>query len=221
MLKSLVWKESREVAVFAIVAVLVEFYLLAGLVGLRVWPISDLLDLRASIPFIGDVSWLLLVTAGVLAVLVGLWQTMRESAQNTWAFLLHRPIPREQIVGSKLAVGAALVLLIGGVPLAAYSLWAATPGTHASPFFWAMTVSLWYGWLSLPLVYLGAFLSGLRPGRWSGSRYWPMLAALVALFLAAMVCDTVHPLAGLVLGLVFAAILTWTIFYVARSRDFS
>ena len=56
------------------------------------------------------------------------------------------------------AVGAALIL--------AYALWAATPGTHASPFFWWMTKPAWHVWTVLPAIYAGAFLCGVRSARW-------------------------------------------------------
>ena len=38
------------------------------------------------------------------------------------------------LIGLKLAVGALVYLVCGAVPILLYGVWAATPGTHASPF---------------------------------------------------------------------------------------
>ena len=39
----------------------------------------------------------------------------------------------------KLASGLAVLLVITGAMIQIYAMWAATPGTHPSPFFWSMT----------------------------------------------------------------------------------
>ena len=38
-----------------------------------------------------------------------------------------------------------------------------------------MTVPAFQIWLLMPLVYLGAFASGIRPARWFGSRLLPLV----------------------------------------------
>ena len=58
---------------------------------------------------------------------------------------------------------------------------AAAPRTHPGPFEWSMTESALRLWLILPLVYLGAFFSGLRPARWFGSRLLPLLSVALAI----------------------------------------
>jgi hypothetical protein len=35
----------------------------------------------------------------------------------------------------------------------------------------------------IPLLYMGAFLSGLRPARWYGTRFLPVVAGCMALWL--------------------------------------
>jgi hypothetical protein len=110
-------------------------------------------------------------------------------------------------------------MLISGLPILIYALWAASPGTHASPFFWSMTTGIWMFWSRLPLIYLGAFLSGLRPGRWMGSRGLPLAASLLA-FLTVFAFGT-WPWTTLFVGLLMEAWFVLTIFFVAASRDFS
>jgi len=133
--------------------------------------------------------------------------------------LLHRPARRETIFATKLAVGAVVCLLLGGLPVLCYALWAAAPGTHPSPFFWSMTGWVWQMCLEIPLVYLGAFLSGLGPGRWYGSRFLPLAGSLFLLW-------GVHellpwPAAGLLAILLISVCFGVAIFRGTRSRDFS
>jgi hypothetical protein len=119
-----------------------------------------------------------------LAVAFGLWQTLAESIHGTYPFLFHRPVRRGWLIGVKLLVGMAMCLGCGAAPILVYGLWAATPGSHASPFEWSMTLPCWMIWLDMTLLYLGAFLTGLRPGRWYRSRLLPLVAAAAVVMLA-------------------------------------
>jgi len=114
------------------------------------------------------------------AIAMGLRQTLGESIHGTYPLLFHRPAERRWLIGMKLLVGVAAYLATGVVSIVAYSLWAATPGTHASPFQWAMTVPAWILWFGIAILYLGAFLTGIRPGRWFGTRLLPLVAAGLA-----------------------------------------
>lgn len=215
MLKALVWKESREMMPLVALAIVAEllFFLPAGLI-----PIAS--EHSNSIPFVS--TWLqtwLLIIGGMAAVAIGFWQTSGELARGTLLFLLHRPVDRSTIFAIKLLVGIGVTLLIAGVPILAFALWAATPGTHASPFFWSMTTEVWLTWFRLPLFYLGAFLSGLRPGRWFGSRALPLAAALPLFILLSV--GSLWPSARLLLTLAIAACYLWVIFSVASTRDYS
>ena len=40
-----------------------------------------------------------------------------------------------------------------------------------------MTIPVWLTWLAVGLVYLGAFLSGIRPAAWWGTRLMPLAGA--------------------------------------------
>ena len=80
---------------------------------------------------------------GALAIALGLKQSAWEAGQGTYYFLLHRPASRKFIFGTKLATGAAIVLVIGGLLMLFYAMWAATPGNSATPFFWSMTLAAW------------------------------------------------------------------------------
>lgn len=124
---------------------------------------------------------------------------------------------RAQVLGVKLSVGAVAIVLVAAIPLGIYTLWAAAPATHASPFYWSMCVWAWLNVFEIPLVYLAAFLSGLRPGAWLGSRLLPLVAALFALLTLIAHDSPIVFVALVAVQALFVAI----IFSIAVTRDFS
>ena len=151
---------------------------------------------------------------------MGLGQTVTESRHGTWLFLLHRPMSLWQVLGAKLVVGGGLYLLCGLIAILSYAAWAAMPGKHASPFLWWMTASAWEAWGVIAIVYLAAFLAGIRPARWFGTRLLPLAAGggLAILLVFALMF---WPLLGIAALLLAAACLIGLIHFTARTRDFS
>ena len=82
-----------------------------------------------------------------------------------------------------------------------------------------MTEFAWRLVFQMPLLYLGAFLSGLRPARWLGTRLLPLLGAAVVLF-ALNVLPWWWPL-GLPLVVALDALLAANVCFVARVRDYA
>jgi hypothetical protein len=153
-----------------------------------------------------------------LAVVLGLRQSAWEGNQETWHFLLQQPLPRHTIILAKLATGVGLVLACSLVPILAYGAWAASPGTHASPFEWSMTWPTFRTWLTFPLVYLAAFATGIRPAQWYGSRLLPLASIAIPAVLVQKLL-AVWPL-GVPLLLLLAAGLTGAILSEAETRDY-
>ncbi|HVU90453.1 MAG TPA: ABC transporter permease subunit [Pirellulales bacterium] len=221
MILAIVRKELRELLPLLAVVSIVQLYLLGCATG-NVPEDVNIASQRNSIPFYNPFdsrTGMVIVVGGLFALLTGLWQTFSELTRGTFHFLLHRPLPRTSIFGAKLAVGAAASLAVTAFPLLVFALWAATPGTHPSPFFWSMTGLAWPVCLAMLLLYLAAFLSGLRSARWYGSRFWPVP---LALFAAVVFCSIpaswffkVLPL--LIIGVAYL----WAILHVACARDFS
>ena len=121
---------------------------------------------------------------------LGLRQTVVESRRGTWLFLLHRPASLWRVLAAKLAVGGGLYLVCGAVAILSYAAWAAMPGKHASPFLWWMTARAWKAWGVIAIVYLAAFLAGIRPARWFGTRLLPLAAGgVLALLLMFCLCS--------------------------------
>ena len=80
---------------------------------------------------------------------------------------------------------------------------------------------------SIPILYFGAFLSGLRPGRWYGTQFLPLFAGIL-LYVVLQVVDG-ELLTGsswywspmLFAGPVVAIAFVESILHVCRTRDFS
>jgi hypothetical protein len=79
-----------------------------------------------------------------------------------------------------------------------------------------MTLPAWTAWLAMSAVYLGAFLTGLRPAAWLGTRLAPLAGACGLAMLAAAIPPVV---VSWLLLLALDALLVLLILYVARERD--
>ena len=220
MQKALVIKELRETAGIVTLAVLGMAYVLAELTGhpfTRPWR-SGWPQGIPWIPFLpNSITNGMAVVISIFAVALGLRQSAWELGQGTYHFLLHRPMDRRRIFATKLLVGAGLLLGTIGAAILFFALWAATPGTHSSPFYWSMTEQAWRLWFVMPLGYLGAFLSGIRPGRWYGSRLAPLAASIA---IAALAYFIPWWQLGVLITLVAEALFVVSILGCADQRDY-
>jgi len=233
-LGALALKELREIRGIALVALVIYALLVVGVIN----PTSSLNLLQylplywafrggqeTLLPFVNDtfVARFLVISAG-LAIALGFFQSLGETVRGTYPFLLHRPVTRRWSIAVKLLVGMAAYWTCATIPLVIYGLWAATPGTHAGPFEWSMTWPTWAGLLSMTLLYFGAFLTGIRPGRWYASRLLPLVAAVFGAAFAAVAAWGPAQQAPLWVALAVLVADVWVIsaiFFVARTRDFS
>ena len=225
MVPALVRKELRETRAFAALALVLYLVFVSKLTGQGGPLLASLLSFAvgmgrtpAEVPFVQDqFQPVLLLIGGALAIALGLRQSAWEPSQGTALYLLHLPLARRTILATKLLTGIGLLLACTLLPILAYAAWAATPGTHPGPFEWTMTGPAFRIWLLLPLVYLGAFASGIRPARWFGSRLLPLFASLPPVLL--LYAAPHWWLIGLLLGLVAAVLVSDTL-WVAETRDF-
>jgi hypothetical protein len=227
MYKALVFKELRETIGTAVIAFLVY---LAGIMNMLGYPVLPLglfglapAAQSRSIPFLNDQfqTWFIMVSVGYVIAL-GLRQTVGESVRGTWLLLLHHPMDRRRLIIVKLAVGASLYLLVAAMAILIYATWAATPGTHASPFYWWMTVPYWQIWIVFLLGYLGAFFAGIRPGRWFGTRLLPLAASgVLAALTGSIVIEAGWWLLGFLGFILLCAIFVASILFVVKTRDYS
>jgi hypothetical protein len=222
MLKALMLKELRETAWIGMVGLLAHLAFVASCAGYAVLPFWTRGDI-GGIPFLGGSGSFLTAFGFVsvaLAATLGLRQTAFESRGGTWLFLLHRPASMRQVLAAKLAVGAGLYLVCGLIAILSYAAWAAMPGHHASPFYWWMTADAWWAWGIIVIVYLGAFLAGIRPARWFGTRLLP-LAAGGLLTILLIPASSFSPLLGVAVFILETACLAGLIDFTATTRDYS
>lgn len=217
MFRALLYKELRETLWIGGLALLAYLNLVSGRIGVGVLPWSSRGD--SQIPFASN-SFLLTfaVISSFLAISLGFRQSLGESLRGTWSFLLHRPVTARRLMAAKLATGMLVYLSCAALPILLYAWWAATPGHHASPFEWSMTLWSWQAWLSCTAVYLGAFLSGIRSARWYGSRLCPLLG--MGLVLVAIQALPWWWWLGTTALLLLDACLIACILAVAQTRDY-
>jgi hypothetical protein len=220
-MRALAFKELREVAGIAAAALAGYLALVVNLMGAKVFDwVPGIPEGTHEVPFTGqEFLGFFIVVSGVFAVALGFRQTAWESSKGTFLFLLHRPMSRDGIFLTKLAVGAGMLLACACLPIVLYAWWASLPGHHPSPFEWSMTGSAWRIAFLMPLLYLGAILSGLRPARWFGTRLLPLVAAVVIL---ALLDGTSQWWAfGLPVAVVLYGLLVANVCFVARVRDYA
>ncbi len=226
MVLAIVRKELRETRAFAALALGLYLIYVSNLTGKWSPLLTPLLGWAPGmnaeapdVPFVQDNFLTMFSFIGVaLAITLGFRQSAWEPSQGTALYLLHLPLGRHTIFVTKLLTGVGLLLGCTLVPILIYATWAAVPGTHPGPFAWSMTGPAFHVWLFMPLVYLAAFASGIRPARWFGSRLLPL--ASVAFSSALLVFVPHWWLIAFPLLLVVAAVLVSDILWEADTRDF-
>ncbi|MEN6407349.1 MAG: hypothetical protein ABFC77_12875 [Thermoguttaceae bacterium] len=231
MFKAMVWKEWREIRGIVLLALAVYAMLVVSTIQPQV--MGDLMvfsvfcsgNTPSDLPFVNDAFtghywWISLA----LALTLGIRQTCNESSRGTYLFLLHRPASRRWLFWMKLLVGLAALLTCAAAPVLIYAVWAVR---HAMLFEWPMTLGFWICWFLMIPAYLGAFLTGIRPGRWIGTRLLPMVAALVCVPIGLELFDIVpqnltsFALLASALFVVLDVGLLLAIFFVVRTRDYA
>ncbi len=220
MFRALMLKELRETAWIALVGLAAHMAFVANCVGYSVLPFYTNGGRDIGIPFLDGAFLTPFCCVSIaLAAALGLRQTAFESRGGTWLFLLHRPTSMWRVLAAKLAVGGGLYLICGLMAILSYAAWAATPGKHPSPFFWWMTADAWEAWALIAIFYLAAFLAGIRPARWFGTRLLPLVAGGV--LAALLIFPMFWPLLGIAVFILIAIWLVSLIYVTAQTRDFS
>jgi ABC-type transport system involved in multi-copper enzyme maturation permease subunit len=223
-MRALAWKELREI--FIIAAAALAWYLVlmvsaTGAEGCNWMPLRGMGT--HAIPFIENGDFVIVHTliSALFAIALGFRQSAWELSRGTYLFLLHRPVRRETVFLMKLATGSAVYLICASVPILLYAWWAMLPGHHPSPFEWSMTGPTWRMWFLMLLLYLGAFLSGLRSARWFGTRLLPLAGSIMLLAFVYSWPGTSWWYLGFPLALALCAVFVSNIFFVARVRDYA
>lgn len=189
MYLALIKKELREV--LPTVAIAAVAYLIAISAATGNWlvvktPLREVFSLRTQEVVFASDTFLdhFLLIAACYATVLGFQQSLAEEWRGTFRLLLHRPMARIRIVLVKLTSGLVVLLVTGSIAIVALALWAATPGMQPAPFYWSMTVPTFFVLISAPILYLGAFLSAVRPSRWYATKLIPWVVSIGVFWLA-------------------------------------
>ncbi len=178
-------------------------------------------------------AWYGLVSASFAGGL-GLVMSLNDGFRGTWAFALYRPISRRAYITAKLLAGTALTLLMVGLPALICLIGGSIPGMSPMPFDWSYSQPVVEGLGWAIVIFLGGFLSGIRPASWWWSRLWPLAATVILgmwwWMLASMTDgtrsgfpDQLTPTSVQYWGLcvLVAAMLVTSILHVVDERDFA
>ena len=126
----------------------------------------------------GWLLWWGFVAAGFAGSL-GLVMSLNDASRGMLAFVLFRPISRRRYIGAKLLAGSCLSVVMVAIPALVFLWWSAIPGNLLMPFDWSFGQPAFEscGWAVV--VFLGGFLSGIRPASWWWSRLWPLGATVI------------------------------------------
>jgi ABC-type transport system involved in multi-copper enzyme maturation permease subunit len=226
MVLAIVRKELRETRAFAALSLGLYLIYVSSLTGKLSPVLTSLLGWvpgmdgqLAEVPFVQDNFVIMYVLIGAaLAMTLGFRQSAWEPSQGTALYLLHLPLGRHTIFVTKLMTGLGELLMCTLLPILVYGTWAAMPGTHPGPFAWSMTGPAFRIWLLMPLIYLGAFASGVRPARWFGSRLLPLGSVAIPAIVSYALPH--WWLIGFPLLFIVAAVLVSDILWETETRDF-
>jgi hypothetical protein len=214
MLKALLWKEFRELMPLCIAAFAAEL-LLAG-VALNGWRLHRAADVWGIVPLFWGVAVL-------VSLCMGYWQNSHEDTQNTFQFLLHRPLRRSTILLIKWLYGLLICLVFGPIPILISTAFAEVTFPDQVPSSLQMAGGVCIG---IWILYGGAFLSGLRPAR-HYTRYLPLVAGFFLFVVFQMFYSSLlprNPLGAacfLLLAAPIAACSVVVALHVGNTRDYS
>ena len=150
------------------------------------------------------------ILCATFGAVLGWFQIYNERSRDLWTFLVHRPVTRTQVFFGKILAGLVLYILVAGLPLTGYLIWALAPGHVAAPFEWAMLRPVAVLSISGMVYYFAGMLTGLRQARWYASRALGLgTAAVVSL---AVIYSTPHfwqALAAILIGSGILAAAVW------------
>ena len=164
---AIVWKELRSVVWVIALGAAAFGWFLSELLGVTTFTRAQFPSNENVFPLV-QTGWLLWYgfISAAFAGSLGLVMSLNDGAHRTWAFVLFRPISRRAYIGAKLLTGGVLTLVMVAAPALVYLVWGATPGNLLMPFdgSYATPAIEACGWSVV--VFLGGFLSGIRPASW-------------------------------------------------------
>lgn len=207
--RSFVRKEIRQSAFVLLLGIAAVFI---GFWALITAPTTKMLFISGEAAVVGAM-WIVIP----FSVALGLSQSFELNCRSS-LFLLHMPISRKQLIQSKLFLGSTTLLLMFGLPIVMAAVAYSMPLRNA-PFYWSMTSDLWRLVVTSSMIYLTAFLCGVRPASWFGTRLLPI--AGICIFVIAIQLIPYWWLIAAPLIVFVDWMLITTIVYFAETRDYA
>jgi len=167
--------------------------------------------------FLRDAAGCLLLISIGLGVILGARQFLMPLALKTWAFTIHRSIPRATILWAKFAATAITFAVSCGAIWTLLWWYASRPGVLPMP---PRTRTLIEGWLFVVaglVIYFGTVLSALSTVRWYTTRIVGLASATCILFFALSQTSLTLCIAMIAVGLV---ILVSQVVHTFLNREF-
>jgi ABC-type transport system involved in multi-copper enzyme maturation permease subunit len=203
-MKALVRKEMRENVRLAALGLVVHTLMLVQQYREYVASPTNMSQPLADSGILWSTAWF----CGIFGAVLGWLQIHNERRPDLWAFLIHRPMTRTGIFLGKIMGGLGLYVLVVGLPLLGFIVWARLPGHVAAPFELAMLRPVAAYALVGLLYYFAGMLSDLRQARWYASR---VLGVGVAIVVPLLISASPAFWQSLLLILIGAAILATAI----------
>ena len=204
-MKALVRKEMRENVRVAALGLVVHTLMLVQQYREYVASPTNMSQPLADSGILWSTAWF----CGIFGALLGWLQVHNERRPDLWAFLIHRPMTRTGIFLGKVMAGLALYVLVVGLPLLGFFLWARLPGHVAAPFEFAMLRPVAVYVLVGLLYYFAGMLGDLRQARWYASRVLGVGVAIVVSFLVQISPECWQSLLIILIGAAILATAVW------------
>jgi hypothetical protein len=207
-MKALVRKEMRENVRVAALGLVVHTLMLVQQYREYVASPTNMSQPLADSAILWSTSWFCAVFGAVL----GWLQVHNERRPDLWAFLIHRPMTRTGIFLGKVMAGLGLYVLVVGLPLLGFIVWARLPGHVAAPFELAMLRPMAAYALVGLLYYFAGMLGDLRQARWYASRVLGVGVAIVVSLLVQISPECWQSLLIILIGAAILATAVWGAF---------
>jgi hypothetical protein len=201
--RAIFWKELREGARWGAAGLLIT----AGIWAYLLRQLSSFSE-----AFVSSMFTMTPVAAALVGLVIGLAQMIPENRSDSWGFLAHRPATRTCLFVSKAAAGVLLFVIAFDIPIVAMLAWIATPGRAPYPFDWRLAAPAVVDTLSGLAYYFAGLMTGIRHGRWYGSRALGLGGALVVSAAASATHGFSQALLITGIGLFILAMAAWSHF---------
>lgn len=157
---------------------------------------------------------------GLVALALGLLQSLLDQRTETSGYLIHRPISLGSIFWAKLLAGFTAYLICVVPTLVAMMIYLEWVGPERLPTSWVQVVPLFMMSLVIFVIHPAAMWATAREARWVGTRWFPLLFAIAGVYYSLNPLLSMHTIGGLA-GFLLISVGTWVVVTSAAHHAFS